>query len=66
MKELRLPSSWRGMSFTNKAGYLCATHQAKDYSEACSILREMRGPRKPAPAPRQKAKPTPLAWYQKD
>lgn len=72
MKVLRLPSFWRGMGWTAKAGYLLSSHQARDYPEACSILREMRGPKKPAlvtplaTVARQADKqPEPL-WYQKD
>ena len=56
MSTLRLPSFWQGMGFTAKAGYLCATHQAKDYSDACRILRSRR-----APTRRTYPKPDPVA-----
>ncbi len=39
---LRLPSFWKGMGFCARAGYLCATNQAKDYSDACRILGGMK------------------------
>jgi hypothetical protein len=44
--NLRLPSNWRTLGFTQKAAYLCSTRQARDYSEACSILGKCGG-RKP-------------------
>lgn len=43
----KLPSFWSGMSFVNKASYLCSTHQARDYNEAASMLSRCRS-RKPA------------------
>lgn len=36
--SVKTPYFWKGMSFTAKAGYLCATKQARDYSHACSLL----------------------------
>ena len=41
MKALNLPPSWNRMGFTARAGYLCSTHQARDYSDACSKLGQM-------------------------
>lgn len=38
----KLPSFWSGMSFVNKASYLCSTHQARDYNEAASMLAHLR------------------------
>lgn len=49
MTTLRLPFFWRRMSWTNRAGYLLATHQAKDFSDACSILAKMRPKKRAAP-----------------
>lgn len=46
--SLRLPSNWHTLGFTQKAAYLCSTRQARDYSEACSILAKL---------PRRKKKP---------
>lgn len=45
MKTLRLPNNWGTLGFTAKAGWLTQTGQARDYSEACSILGR-RGGRK--------------------
>lgn len=42
-----VPPSWHRMGFSQKAGYLCASHQARDYSHACQILRA-RGRKKAA------------------
>ena len=42
---MRLPPQWRTLSFAQKAAYLCTTRQARDYSEACSMLAKL--PRKP-------------------
>lgn len=47
---MRLPSFWSGMSSVNKAAYLCQTHQAKDFNDACSMLAKMRR-RKSRPKP---------------
>ncbi len=47
MSALRLPSQWRTLSFPQKAAYLCTTKQARDYSEACSMLARL--PRRPKP-----------------
>lgn len=44
-RKLNLPASWDRMGWTNKAGYLCSTHQARDYPDACSILAGMRRPK---------------------
>ncbi len=51
---MNLPPTWKGMGWTSKAGYLVDTHQAKDYSDACRILKDMRRPKpKPKPVARQ-------------
>ena len=42
---MRLPPQWRTLSFHQKAAYLCSTRQARDYSEACSMLARL--PRRP-------------------
>lgn len=48
---LRRSSNWRTLSFPQKAGYLCSTRQARDYSDACSILAKLpRSPRRRPPA----------------
>ena len=44
-RELNLPPSWGQMGIDAKAAYLCATHQAKNYAAACSMLSRMRRPR---------------------
>jgi hypothetical protein len=59
--KLNLPRFWRGMGWTEKAAYLCRTHQARDFADACAILRAM--PRKKKPAPKQVS---PDYWYLKD
>jgi hypothetical protein len=46
MSSLRLPANWRTLSFPQKAAYLCTTRQARDYSEACSMLARL--PRRPS------------------
>lgn len=43
--NLRLPPQWRTLSWHARAAYLCATRQARDFSEACSMLAKL--PRKP-------------------
>ena len=43
---MKTPTFWKGMSFTAKAGYLTATRQARDYSEACSMLAKMKRPKR--------------------
>lgn len=45
---MNLPPSWSRMGWSERAGYLCASHQARDYSHACSILAKL---------PRRKKKP---------
>lgn len=45
--SLRLPTFFRGMGYTAKAGYLASSGQARDYSHACSLLAKL--PRKPKP-----------------
>jgi len=42
MNSLRLPYFWSRLSFVQKAAYLCSSKQAKDYSDACSILASFR------------------------
>ncbi len=42
--SLHLPPSWDQMSFCNKAGYLAASSQAKNFTDACSMLAKMRRP----------------------
>lgn len=49
MKTIRKPYFWAGMSFAQKAAYLCSSAQARDYSEACSILARQPRPRKAVP-----------------
>jgi hypothetical protein len=39
---MNLPPSWNRMGFTAKAGYLCASHQARNYEAACAMLRKPR------------------------
>jgi hypothetical protein len=55
--DIRKPPFWNRMSFTAKAGYLCASKQARDYSEACSMLAKQ--PRRPLP----KRTPKEIAGY---
>lgn len=43
---VKVPSNWSRMGFTVKAAYLCSTRQARDYSEACSMLAKRGGRRK--------------------
>lgn len=45
--NLRLPSYWGGVGRVAKAAYLVNTHQASDFSHACSLLSKRRRP-KPA------------------
>jgi hypothetical protein len=52
MNGLRLPHFWSGMGFTARAGYLCATYQARDFAEACSLLAKMRRPKRNPPVPK--------------
>lgn len=47
MKTYRLAPTWHRMGWTAKAGWLCATGQARDYSDACSILWSFRKRRVP-------------------
>ena len=54
--NLRLPYFWAGMGHVAKAGYLCSTHQARSYEEACRILRSLR-----KPTPRKYPRPDPVA-----
>jgi hypothetical protein len=48
---MKKPSFWKGMSFTAKAGYLTATRQARNYSEACAMLAAQPRRKKTTPAP---------------
>lgn len=59
---MNLPHFWSRMGWTEKAAYLCRTHQAKDYSDACAKLRAMR---KPSPRPNQGARPVQTFWWNK-
>jgi len=52
MNNLRLPYFWSGLSYVQKAAHLCATHQARSFNEACSILAKCRA-RKKRPTPQQ-------------
>jgi len=45
---MNLPPSWSRMGWHEKAAYLCSSHQARDYSDACSMLAKL---------PRRKKKP---------
>lgn len=49
MKDIRKPPFWHRIGWSEKAAYLLSSKQARDYSEACSMLAK-RKPRKPAPA----------------
>ncbi len=60
---LRLPSFWKGMSFTAKAAHLCTTKQAKDYSDACRILGSMK---KKRVTPRRAEVAPQSLWYLRD
>lgn len=42
INRAKLPSHWRNMGFTVRAAYLCSTGQARNYSEACSMLARSR------------------------
>lgn len=64
MSELRLPSFWKGMGWTAKAGWLLSSRQAKDYPDACRILNSLKNPKRPL-APKPIREPEKL-WYQKD
>lgn len=44
---MNVPPSWNRMGFCAKAAYLVYTHQAKDYSDACSMLARARKPKRP-------------------
>ncbi len=59
--SLRLPFFWKRMGFTAKAAYLCSSHQAKDYSEACAKLRALK-PRKPSRVPVNQGNPEKFWW----
>lgn len=50
MKTIRKPPHWPGMTQYARRCYLVDTHQARDYSEACSMLASQPRRRKPAPA----------------
>lgn len=54
--KFNVPPSWNSMGFVEKAGYLCSTHQAKDYSAACAMLARRRKIPKPAPGPTKPAR----------
>jgi hypothetical protein len=45
--NIRKPSFWSRLPFTEKAAYLCSSKQARDYSQACSML--ARQPRRTPP-----------------
>ena len=60
--KLRLPYFWKGMSWTARAGWLCSSKQARDYSHACSILASM--PRRKAAI--VTAKVVPQTWYNRE
>jgi len=60
---MNLPKSWHRMGWSAKASYLCQTHQAKDYSDACAKLRAMRSPAK-KPTPLQAAVASKTFWWQ--
>jgi hypothetical protein len=47
------------MGISAKAEYLCATHQARSYAHACSLLAGMRKKKPAPPAGRQ-------FWQDKD
>lgn len=64
MTNLRLPSYWPGMSYTAKAGFLLATGQARDWSNACSILRNRRKTKRGTPMAAAVADTK--FWYLKD
>lgn len=49
MTAIRKPTFWHRMSWAQKAAYLCSSRQARDYSEACSIL--ARQPRRKRATP---------------
>lgn len=47
MNNLNLPFFWKRLPWCEKAAYLTRTHQARDYSDACSILAKMRPRKRP-------------------
>ena len=60
---MNLPKSWPRMGWTAKAAYLCQSHQAIDYSDACAKLKAMRAPVK-KPTPTQAAVAQQNYWWQ--
>ena len=61
MNTLRLPSFWSRLDWTAKAAYLRSSRQARDYSEACSLLAKMRRPKVKLPPHRQQK-----LWYREE
>lgn len=61
-----LPPSWSRMSHRNKAAYLCNTHQARDFADACAQLARL--PRRKTHVPLQTnpvpSSPAPVQWWQ--
>lgn len=51
MKTIRKPYFWSRLSWSARAAYLCSSNQARDYSEACSILASQPRRKKVAAAP---------------
>ena len=51
MKDIRKPPFWHRIGWSEKAAYLCSSRQAKDYSEACAMLKKRKPVKRPEPAP---------------
>ena len=59
---MTLPATWSSMSIDAKAAYLCQTHQARNYPEACRMLSAKR---RRAPAREKVAKAVQGMWWNK-
>lgn len=53
MTTIKKPYFWSRMNWAARAAYLCSSHQARDYSEACSILASLPRRKRSAPTPRE-------------
>lgn len=42
IKSFNVPASWYRMGWSDRAAYLCSSHQVRSYAEACGTLRMAR------------------------
>lgn len=47
MKDIRKPPFWHRIGWSEKAAYLLSSKQARDYSEACSMLAKRKPVKQP-------------------